>query len=80
MGNYQGFNIHAQFHGAYLRSLFHEKNISYSKKNPGDVLKPYYLEELLKRIQSEEQHLPSLQIFIAFCNMIEPQLQKVMDS
>ena len=80
MGNYQGFNIHAQFHGAYLRSLFHEKNISYSKKNPGDVLQPYYLDQLLKRIQDEPQHLPSLQIFIDFCNIIQPQLQKVMDS
>ncbi len=74
MGNYPAFNTHAQFHEAYLRYLFHEKNISYSKRNPGDVLKPYYLEELLKRIQSEEQHLPSFRIFIDFCNIIQPQL------
>lgn len=80
MGNYQGFNTHAQFHEAYLRYLFHEKNISYSKRNPGDVLKQYYLEELFKRIQAEEQHLPSFRIFIDFCNMIQPQLQKFVES
>ena len=80
MGKYQGFNTHAQFHEAYLRYLFHEKNINYSKRNPGDVLKDYYLEQLLKRIQEEEQHLPSFQIFIDFCNTIQPQLQKVVDN
>jgi hypothetical protein len=51
-----------------------------SKRNPGDVLKQYYLEELFKRIQAEEQHLPSFRIFIDFCNMIQPQLQKFVES
>jgi len=43
MGRYQDFNTHAQFHGSYLRALFEAKNITYSKKRPGDVLKPFYL-------------------------------------
>jgi len=50
MGNYEKFNTYAQFHEAYLKELFRAKNINYSKKNPGEVLKPYYLEELLTRI------------------------------
>jgi hypothetical protein len=71
MGKYQDFNTHAQFHEAYLKELFRAKNINYSKKNPGDVLKPYYIEELLTRIRVHNQHLPSFKNFIDFCNAIK---------
>ncbi|BAY97969.1 hypothetical protein NIES37_19170 [Tolypothrix tenuis PCC 7101] len=71
MGKYPDFNTHAQFHTAYLKELFKAKNINYSKKNPGDVLKPYYVEQLLKRIKEQKQHLPSFQTFIEFCNTIK---------
>lgn len=70
MDKYPDFNTHAQFHAAYLKELFKAKNINYSKKNPGDVLKPYYIEQLLKRIKDQNQHLPSFQTFIEFCNTI----------
>lgn len=75
MGKYQNFNTHAQFHEAYLKALFEEKRISYSKKNPGAVLQEYYLQELRKRIEAQPEHLPSFQYFIEFCKMIKSQLQ-----
>jgi hypothetical protein len=75
MGRYQDFNTHAQFHGAYLRALFEAKNITYSKKRPGDVLKPFYLEQLRARIQVHPEQLTTFRQFIDFCNKIKPQLQ-----
>jgi len=75
MGRYQDFNTHAQFHGAYLRALFEAKNITYSKKRPGDVLKPFYLEQLLTRIQLQPEQLTTFRQFIDFCNIVKSQLQ-----
>lgn len=75
MGKYQGFNTHAQFHGDYLKTLFKAKNITYTKQRPGDVLKPFYLDQLVARIQQEPQHLTSFRYFIDFCNTIRSQLQ-----
>jgi hypothetical protein len=75
MGRYQEFNTHAQFHGAYLRALFEAKNITYSKKRPGDVLKPFYLEQLLARIQVQPEQMTTFRQFIDFCNKIKPELQ-----
>lgn len=74
MGRYQDFNTHAQFHGAYLRALVEAKNITYSKNRPGDVLKPFYLEQLLARIQVQPEQLTSFRHFIDFCNKIKPNL------
>ncbi len=73
MGRYQDFNTHAQFHGAYLRALFEAKNITYSKKRPGDVLKPFYLEQLLTRIQFQPEQLTTFRHFIDFCNIVKSQ-------
>ncbi len=74
MGRYQEFNTHAQFHGAYLRALFEAKNITYSKKRPGDVLKPFYLEQLLTRIEFQPEQLTTFRHFIYFCNMVKSKL------
>ena len=71
MGRSQEFNTHAQFHGAYLRALFEAKNITYSKKRPGDVLKPFYLEQLLTRIQLQPEQLTTFRQFIEFCNIVK---------
>lgn len=75
MGKYDNFNTHAQFHKNYLRKLFETKNISYSEKRPGDVMEKFYLNELLKRIEYQSQHLPTFKEFIQFCNMIKAKLQ-----
>jgi len=74
MGKYPDFNPHAQFHGAYLRALFEAKNITYSKKQPGDVLKPFYWEQLLTRIQVQPEQLTTFQQLIEFCNKIKSEL------
>ena len=74
MGRYQEFNTHAQFHGAYLRTLFEAKNITYSKKRPGDVLKAFYLEQLLTRIQVHPEQLTTFRHFIDFCNIVKSKL------
>ncbi|MBW4611959.1 MAG: hypothetical protein KME21_01480 [Desmonostoc vinosum HA7617-LM4] len=73
-GKYDKFNTHAQFHEAYLKELLRAKNTNYSKKNPGDVLKLHYLQQLLRRIEDENNHLPSFQIFIQFCHQIKSKL------
>jgi hypothetical protein len=75
MGKYLDFNTHAQFHGAYLRALFEAKNITYSKKRPGDVLKPFYLEQLLTRIEFQPEQLTTFRHFIDFCNIVKSKLQ-----
>ena len=74
MGKYLDFNTHAQFHGAYLRALFEAKNITYSKKRPGDVLKPFYLEQLLTRIEFQPEQLTTFRHFIDFCNILKSKL------
>ncbi|MBD2133031.1 hypothetical protein H6F47_11465 [Sphaerospermopsis sp. FACHB-1094] len=74
MGQYQNFNTHAKFHEAYLKELFRVKNIYYSKRNPGDVVKQFYLQQLIDRIKSENTHLPTFQTFIEFCSLIRLKL------
>lgn len=69
MGRYKDFNTHAVFHTAYLKALFEAKNITYSKKRPGDVLKPFYLEQLLTIIQVQPEQLTTFRHFIDFCNI-----------
>ncbi|RUT06649.1 hypothetical protein DSM106972_029060 [Dulcicalothrix desertica PCC 7102] len=74
MGKYKNFNTHAQFHEEYLKELFRAKNINYSKKNPGDVIKLYYLEQLLYRIHDNQYHLLTFQDFVNFCHLIKSKL------
>ncbi|MFE1747807.1 hypothetical protein [Coleofasciculus sp. H7-2] len=76
MGKYNEFNTHAQFHGAYLKALFEGKNITYNKRNPGEVLKPYYLNELKARIKAQPPQLNTFKSFINFCDMIKAELPK----
>lgn len=70
MGTFKGFSTHAQFHSAYLREVFREKRISYTKQRPGHVADESYLQQLLKRVSDEPQHLQSFQSFISFCDYI----------
>jgi len=56
------------YHYKYLKRMLREKNISYSKTKPNEVGKPYYIEELKKRIQETPNHLASLKNFFDFCN------------
>jgi hypothetical protein len=74
MGKYQDFNTHAQFHGAYLKKLFEAKKTSYSKKDPGDARKEFYLNQLLERIKAQPEQLTTFRHFIEFCNIVKAQL------
>ena len=52
------FSTKAQFHHAYLKKIFTERHMSYSKSNPSEVCKEDYLNQLIKRY-SETGHIPS---------------------
>jgi hypothetical protein len=58
MPNIGEFNTKAQFHFSYLREVFKERNISYSKSHPKEVSNKKYFEELCKRTD-ETSHLIS---------------------
>jgi hypothetical protein len=68
MLSYNEESTKAQFHTNYLRKIFEERGIGYTKKNPGDVGKPHFLQELIKR-NEETNHIPSFKSFIDFCNL-----------
>ena len=68
MGRFNCRN-HADFHFAYLKSIFEAKKLSYSKKFPGVAQEQYYLNQLKKRIDKTE-HLKTFQKFINFCDNI----------
>ena len=48
------------YHFQYLKSMLREKNIRYSKKNPQEVTKPYYIEALRNRIELDQNCLSSM--------------------
>ena len=52
------FSTKAQFHHAYLKKIFEERHISYSKSNPSEVCREDYLMQLIKR-HSETGHIAS---------------------
>ena len=60
MGKSFGFKRIVHFHEAYLREMLKEYNIRYRKSKPGDVLKEYYLKELINRTNDNDDHLLSL--------------------
>ncbi|MFP4413897.1 hypothetical protein [Coleofasciculus sp.] len=70
MGKYNMRN-HADFHFKYLQKIFEARNISYTKKFPGDAMKRYYLEQLQKRVQDDSTHLETFQNFLSFCEIIK---------
>lgn len=59
------FSTKAQFHHSYLRKIFNEQHISYSKKRPGEVCKEYYLLKLIERY-SDTGHIPSFGRWYSF--------------
>ncbi|MFN7503496.1 MAG: hypothetical protein ACK5QV_22090, partial [Dolichospermum sp.] len=63
----------ALFHEGYLREIFKERNLSYSKSRPKEVQEKFYLEQLLTRIKTNPDHLHSFQQFIEFCSKIDVQ-------
>lgn len=56
MGSFEN-NTHAQFHHRYLQLLLRERKIRYTKRNPKDTKKEYYLKEIISRSTEEDDHL-----------------------
>ncbi|MFD2112086.1 hypothetical protein [Thiorhodococcus fuscus] len=56
----------ARFHYSYLKAMFRDKNISYSKSRPGAVCEPSYVRHLVNRLESEPSCLQSMRHLLGF--------------
>lgn len=56
----------AQYHYCYLKHLFNENKIAYTKKNPGRTTTQKYLRSLIER-NGDTGHIPSFGYFVEFC-------------
>ncbi|KJU87156.1 hypothetical protein MBAV_000648 [Candidatus Magnetobacterium bavaricum] len=74
MPKHSDFEYHADFHLKYLKALFREKGITYSKSNPRHVTEEHYIQELIKRT-SNYNHLATLKRFLDFCTTINNGIQ-----
>lgn len=73
MGEYVNCRNHADFHYKYLKEIFVERNLSYSKIKPGHAKDEAYLNELVHRI-TNTNHLNSFRYFIEFCKQVKTEL------
>lgn len=74
MGKHKEFNTHSQFHFAYLREVFRERSLSYSKANPSEATKETYLNQLINRVERFPNHLQTFQKFLEFCEEVKKQI------
>ncbi|MEW6210947.1 MAG: hypothetical protein AB1631_21465 [Acidobacteriota bacterium] len=74
MEKHSDFDTHARFHYQYLKEIFRERNIHYSKRRPGHVLDEPFLDQLLLRVKDEPDHLPSFQGFVNFCSLLKLEI------
>lgn len=63
MGCYPRFPNTAHFHHSYLREMLKEKNVNYNKSRPNHVTDKPYLNQIIKRITDEQDHLNSFRYF-----------------
>ena len=63
----------ADYHFGYLRDMLETRNISYTKRQPRDVIEKHYLDELIQRTE-ETNHLKTFQYFIEFCKELKTKL------
>ncbi|TAF53582.1 MAG: hypothetical protein EAZ61_06845 [Oscillatoriales cyanobacterium] len=73
MGKFN-FKNHADFHFEYLKEIFNEKGLRYTKKYPQDTQKSHYLEQLINRVQDGEGHLNTFARFLSLCEAIKLEL------
>ena len=73
MGIYDGSKsiTHAQFHEEYLKSVFRARELSYSKGKSKEVGEKFYLDELIKRITVQPNHLNSFQYFLSIIKNLQ---------
>lgn len=71
-----GYETRAQHHFDYLRSVFEERSLSFTKTNPGEAATPNYVEQLRARTQMTDalgRHLASFYDVIAFFDNLNAQ-------
>jgi hypothetical protein len=71
MGRFPDFKRTAHFHESYLREMLKEYNLRYRKSRPGDVVKEYYLKEIIKRTEDLPEHLKCFSSGIEIFNKIK---------
>lgn len=76
MGVFPGFRTHAAFHGAYLKEAFREKNLTYTKQNPGHVCDATYVDQLIRRVQTRSTDLASFQAFLSLCEEFRGHMEQ----
>ncbi|WP_295728779.1 hypothetical protein [uncultured Muribaculum sp.] len=59
------FSTKAQFHHSYLRKIFSEQHVRYSKRQPGEVCKKHYLDRLVERY-NETGHIATFGRWYSF--------------
>lgn len=63
------FSTKARFHHAYLKKIFAERHINYSKSNPSEVCKEDYLNQIINRY-SDTAHIGSFGRWYNFARTI----------
>jgi len=63
----------SEFHFNYLKELLAEKNGTYTKKNPKEVVEEYFLKQLIDR-SKKTNHIQTFQYFIQFCEQIRTKI------
>lgn len=73
MGIYNGSKsaTHAQFHEEYLKAAFKARELTYSKGKSKEVGEKFYLDELIKRIKVQPNHLNSFQYFLSVIQTLQ---------
>lgn len=59
------FSTNAQFHHSYLKKIFSEQHIKYSKAKPAEVCKEHYLQRIIERYNAT-QHIESFGRWYSF--------------
>lgn len=69
MPKFEGFMTRPQFHFAYLRKVFRERRLFYSKQNPVEAKDLTYFRELEKRFRTTD-HIQSFGRFLGILRMM----------
>lgn len=75
MDKIDGYRNKAHYHFSYLREVFKEHNLRYSKSRPTVVLERTYLDELVSRT-NDTDHLKTLKNFFNLINELRANLNK----
>lgn len=63
--------LHSEYHLEYIKAVFRERGLTYTKENPGHSLDNSYLEALQDRVAVSTNHLLSFQQFLSLCDRVD---------